>query len=133
MLKALLAIDPNASGTWYNLGLLDMRQDQAAAAAAFRHAVEADPSYADGWQALGAATIGRNRAEAIEAWRRAEALQPRDFDLLFNLGTVLVDSGRPADALPYLERFVREAPRGRYAGDIARVRSTLDRIARGIR
>jgi len=131
MFKALLTIDPNAGGTWYNLGLLDISQHQnAVAAEAFRHAVEADSSYADAWQALGAAVIVQNRAEAIAAWRRAEALQPRDFDLLFNLGTVLADSGRPADALPYLERFAREAPRDRYRPDVARVEALIAKLRR---
>jgi arylsulfatase A-like enzyme/Flp pilus assembly protein TadD len=130
MFNALLTIDPNAAGTWYNLGLLDMSQHQAAAAAAFRHAVEADPSYADAWQALGAAVVARDRAEAIDAWRRAEALQPRDFDLLFNLGTVLAESERPADALPYLERFLREAPRDRYGRDVAGVEALIAKLRR---
>jgi Tfp pilus assembly protein PilF len=110
--------------------LLDMSQHQAAAAAAFRHAVEADPSYADAWQALGAAVVARDRAEAIDAWRRAEALQPRDFDLLFNLGTVLAESERPADALPYLERFLREAPRDRYGRDVAGVEALIAKLRR---
>ena len=38
-----------------------------------------------------------------------------DYDLLFNLGVVLAEGPTPREALPYLERFVREAPRDRYA------------------
>ena len=34
---------------------------------------------------------------------------------------LLADSGTPAEAIPYLQRFAREAPRDRYASDIARV------------
>ena len=59
---------------------------------------------------------GSDRPAAIDAWRRAERLLPRDYDLLFNLGVVLADGPTPREALPYLERFVREAPRDRYAG-----------------
>jgi arylsulfatase A-like enzyme/tetratricopeptide (TPR) repeat protein len=131
MFDALLAENPRAAGTWYNVGLLEMsqhREDEAAAA--FRRAVDADPSYGDAWQALGAALVGRDRPAAIAAWRRAEALLPHDYDLLFNLGVVLADSDRPADALPYLERFAREAPRDRYASDIARVRTTIAKLQR---
>jgi hypothetical protein len=67
---------------------------------------------------------------AIDAWRHAERLLPREYDLLFNLGMILADSRTPADALPYLRRFVQEAPRDRYAGDIARVRATIERLER---
>ena len=67
---------------------------------------------------------------AVEAWRRAERLLPGDYDLLFNLAMVLADGRTPGDAIPYLQRFVREAPHDRYAGDIARVRATLARVER---
>jgi arylsulfatase A-like enzyme/Flp pilus assembly protein TadD len=125
----LLRRDPRAASTWYNLGLLELeRRQPEAAAGAFRHAVDADASYGDAWQALGAALVERDRDAAIEAWRHAEQLRPRDYDLLFNLGMILADSPRPADAVPFLERFVREAPRDRYARDIPRVQATLARI-----
>jgi hypothetical protein len=41
---------------------------------------------------------------------------------------VLADGPSPRDALPYLERFVREAPRDRYAADIAHVESMIRRV-----
>ena len=91
------------------------------AAQAFRRAVEAEPSRGDAWQGLGAALIEHDRPAAIDAWRRAERLLPNDFDLLFNLGMVLADGPSPREALPYLERFAREAPRDRYRADLARV------------
>jgi len=55
-------------------------------------------------------------------------LLPGDYDLLFNLGMLLADSDTPAAAVPYLQRFLREAPRDRYAVDIARVQATLGRL-----
>jgi tetratricopeptide (TPR) repeat protein len=73
---------------------------------------------------LAGARRRRRRARpdtAIDAWQHAERLRPRDFDLLFNLGMVLADSGRGAEALPYLTRFMQEAPRDRYARDFPRV------------
>jgi hypothetical protein len=42
----------------------------------------------------------------------------------------LADSDRPAGALPYLERFVREAPRDRYARDIPQVEAAISRAGR---
>jgi arylsulfatase A-like enzyme/Flp pilus assembly protein TadD len=131
MFQELLRRDPNAAGTWANLGLAELSAKHLDAAAdAFRHAVAADPSNAEAWQGLGAATVGRDVRTAIDAWQRAERLQPRDYDLLFNLGMVLADSDRPADALPYLTRFVREAPRARYAGDIPRVEAAIAKARR---
>ena len=49
---------------------------------------------------------------------------------ILNLGMILADSPQPSDATPFPERFVREAPRDRYARDIRRVQATLARIQR---
>ena len=127
----LLRRDPGAAGAWNNLGVLELSTGHADAAAdAFRHAVQADASMGDAWQGLGAAIVDHDRAAAIDAWRRAERLRPRDYDLLFNLGMVLAESSRPGDALPYLTRFIREAPRDRYAGDMPRVEAALRKARR---
>jgi arylsulfatase A-like enzyme/Flp pilus assembly protein TadD len=124
-----LARDPSSATTWYNLGLLDLQSRHAAdAAAAFRRATAIEPDYGEAWQALGASLADSDRRGAVEAWRKAEPLLPRDYDLLFNLGMLLADSDTPQDAIPYLERFVREAPRARYADDVARVQATLGRL-----
>src|SRR6185295_8686140 len=131
MFQELLRRDPNASGTWTNLGLAELSAKQLDAAAdAFRHAVSADPTNGEAWQGLGAAAVGRDVRTAIDAWQHAERLQPRDYDLLFNLGMVLADSGRRADALPYLTRFLQEAPRDRYAADFPRVEAAIGKERR---
>ena len=131
MFQELLRRDPNAAGTWTNLGLAELSAKQLDAATdAFRHAVAADPSNGEAWQGLGAAAVRRDVETAIDAWRHAERLQPRDYDLLFNLGMVLADSDHSADALPYLTRFVREAPRARYARDIPRVEAAIAKARR---
>jgi arylsulfatase A-like enzyme/tetratricopeptide (TPR) repeat protein len=134
LFQQLLDRDPGAATTWFNLGLFELqRQRQPAAVAAFRRATAIDPSYGEAWQALGAALVGVDTRGAIDAWRRAEPLLPRDYDLLFNLGMVLADGEAPGEALPYLERFVREAPRDHYARDIVRVRATIERVQRRTR
>src|SRR5260221_8306661 len=116
----LLDRNPAASTTWFNLGLFELRSRRPSEAiAAFRRATEIEPSYGEAWQALGAALLNVDKSAAVEAWRRAERLLPGDYDLLFNLAMMLADSRRPGDAIPYLQRFVREAPHDRYAGDIA--------------
>jgi tetratricopeptide (TPR) repeat protein len=65
------------------------------------------------------------REEAIGHWKTAVSLEPREFDTLFNLGALLVKSGRAAEARPYLERFLREAPEPLYGRDFPKVRAWL--------
>jgi tetratricopeptide (TPR) repeat protein len=131
MFGELLKRAPSSARTWYNLGLSELAASQPGRAAdAFDHAVKADPAFGDAWQGLGAALIGTNRSAAIDAWRRAERLRPGDYDLLFNLGMVLAESDRPVEALPYLQRFSREAPRDRYARDLVRVDAAIAKARR---
>jgi choline-sulfatase len=118
--------NPSAATTWYNLGLFELQTGRpAAAVAALRQAVAREPSYGEAWHALGAALAGTDPAGAIDAWRHAEPLLPQDYDLLFNLGMLTAQSAQPRTAIPYLRRFVAEAPRDRYASDIARVQREL--------
>ena len=82
------------------------------------------------WNYLGIALFNQRRTdEAIEAWQQSVALDPRDLDVLFNLGNVAARSGRREIARPALERFFREASApalgGRHAADLAVARSLL--------
>jgi Flp pilus assembly protein TadD len=130
----LTALEPSAATVWYNRGLFELQSgDPGAAAQALRRAVEHEPAYGDAWQALGAALVKSDPPAAIDAWRRAEMLLPHDYDLLFNLGMLSAQSHHPADAVPYLRRFVKEAPRDRYAQDLTVVQRTLRRLEDGQR
>ena len=131
LFQQLIEKDPDAAGTWYNLGVLEMTASRLPQAAdAFRHAIAADSSNGEAWQGLGAALVESDRPAAIDAWQHAERLRPHDFDLLFNLGMVLADSDRSAEALPYLRRFAREAPRDRYGRDLPRVEAAIAKASR---
>lgn len=131
LFEAMTRRYPGTATVWYNAGLFELQSRRnEAAAALFRHAVEHEPAYGEAWQALGAALVGRDTPAALDAWRRAEPLLPGDYDLLFNLAVLSADGPRPVDAVPYLKRFIAEAPRDRYAQDIARVRQILDRLER---
>lgn len=124
----LLEVDPTAVGTWYNVGLLEMSAHRPAAAAlAFRRVVDLNPRHVDAWRGLGAALAGDDAARAAEAWQRVVAIDPQDFDTLYNLGVLLTEANRPAEAVPYLRRFLAEAPRDRYARDLPRIRALLAR------
>jgi len=125
---SVLERSPHAATTWNNLGLLELSDRHAdQAARAFEQAVAADPRFAQAWEGLGASRVATDPAGAVEAWRRALDLEPRNYDLLFNVAAVLHDQGRTSEARPYIERFVREAPPERYARDIEAVRRWLGR------
>ena len=126
LLSDVLARSPRSATTWSNLGLLELADRRPAEASrAFEQAVAADPRLAQAWEGLGASRIGTDPAGAIDAWRRALELEPRNYDLLFNLVVTMRDRGRAAEARPYAERFMREAPPDRYARDIAAFRAWL--------
>jgi arylsulfatase A-like enzyme/Flp pilus assembly protein TadD len=127
----LIERHPGSATAWFNLGLFELQnRRREEAVAAFRRATAIDPSYGDAWNALGAALVRANAKAAVDAWRRAERLLPGDYDLLFNLAMMLADGDAPSDAIPYLQRFAREAPRDRYANDIAHAQATLGRLGR---
>jgi tetratricopeptide (TPR) repeat protein len=129
--RRVLATDPRAAAVWNNLGILEMSAgNPAGAAEAFHQAVEADPDYAGAWQRLGVALLGSDPAGAVQAWERAVALDPGDFDTMFNLGIVLAESPEPRKALPYLKRFVAEAPPERFENQIARLTPLIQKIER---
>ena len=82
----------------------------------------------DAWNGLGASLVERDAAAAIDAWRNAEKLLPRDYDLLFNVAMLIADHRPASEAVPYLRRFVAEAPQPQYQRDIARVEQRLKAI-----
>jgi len=120
-----VAAAPAEATIWNNLGLLELSAKRApAAAAAFEHAVAADPTFAPAWRGLGAVRASSSDLDgAAAAWTRATALAPQDYDTLFNLVMVLMQTGHRDEARPHLERFIREAPPARYAADIARLKA----------
>ena len=122
----VLAIDPRDVLAHENIGTVHLGGDMRAAAAAFTRALELSPqsSRAQAGLAIVALNEGR-RDEAVARWKRAVELDPGNFDAMFNVATELINAGRLAEARPYVEGFIRRAPRGRYGRDIDRLRSQL--------
>jgi choline-sulfatase len=120
----ILAIDARDVHAHENIGTVHLqRGDMTAAAASFTRALEHAPNSSRAHAGLGVVALDAGRRdEAIAHWRRAVELDRRNFDALFNLATELVNAGRMAEARPYLELFVRTAPRAFYARDIDRLR-----------
>ena len=129
LFESVAAAEHAPATAWYNLGLVELQSGRKQEAArALRRAVERDPSYGDAWNGLGASLVERDAAAAIEAWRNAEKLLPRDYDLLFNVAMLIADHRPANEAVPYLRRFVAEAPRPQYQRDVARVEQRLKAI-----
>jgi arylsulfatase A-like enzyme/Tfp pilus assembly protein PilF len=119
--------DPANALALVNVGTVHlMARDYGRAKEAFEGALALNPNMARAHNSLGviAAETG-NADEAIERWKRAVQAEPRDVDTLFNLGSLLRQRGRIAEARLYLERFLKEAPPALYGRDIARVRGWL--------
>jgi tetratricopeptide (TPR) repeat protein len=117
------AIDPTSAMPLVNTATVYMLAgDTARATETLQAALAVDPGAARAHNALGViAAERRDYAAALEHWRRAVALDPRDYQTLYNLGDLLIRLGRPADARPYWEQYVRTAPPGLEASDIEHV------------
>jgi arylsulfatase A-like enzyme/Tfp pilus assembly protein PilF len=130
--EKVLELDPSSARTYNNLGSLALaRGDFREAERLLTEALRYDPDLASAHNGLGVvyARTG-DLVRSVESWRRAVELNPGLFDALYNLAIALADSS-PREAVPYLERFIREAPTERYRADIDRVRDMLRRIESG--
>ena len=125
--EAAREADPSNVLTLVNVGTVHMMAGaREAARRAFGAALAIDPGVARAHNSLGVMAMTEGRPEeAVERWRRAAELDPRDFQTLFNLGATLRRMGRAAEARPYLEAYLREAPLALERRDIERVRGWL--------
>jgi arylsulfatase A-like enzyme/Tfp pilus assembly protein PilF len=121
------SLDPSNAMTRANLGTVYlMKGDLARARSCMEEALRLEPGVSRAHNALGVIAFETGHPdEAIAHWKRSVELNPREWDTLFNLGKTLRQQGREAEAKPYLERFVREAPGSKYGADIRHVRGWL--------
>jgi tetratricopeptide (TPR) repeat protein len=92
-----------------------------------RKAIDLDPQLAKAYTTLGVIQARTNRkSEAIDSWKKAVSLDPGEFNALYNLVLLLVDSGRIGEARTYGEQYIRTAP-PQSAADAADIRRLLSR------
>jgi Flp pilus assembly protein TadD len=129
----VLELDPSSASAENNLGSLALaRGDAAAALRHLERALELDPDSASAWNGLGVARARAGDIDgAITAWRRAVGLSPTQFDAMLNLAHALTDRSRE-EAVSLLDRFIREAPEGRYRGDLQDARAFSQKLKRSI-
>lgn len=112
------------------LGIVLLRLQRAAEARQeLERAIALDPRLPDSWNTLGVALYQLEGAKpAMAAWQKAIALDAEQFEALFNLGLVALQSGDRAEARRALRRFAEHAPPDRFGADIARARATLAQL-----
>ena len=120
MFERALALDRDGNMALENLGAIDLDQGQLAAARQhFERAVVADARSSQAHAGLAVVAFkSGDRKAAISAWTTAVELEPTNYDALYDLATTLAQAGQWDVARPYVERFVRSAPRALYAQDI---------------
>ena len=123
-LERVLQLDPTSARAYENLGVDDFRSgDLHAAETHLTRALELDPALAGARNALAAVYMRERRpSDAVAQWKKVLETSPDAWDALYNLATVLYDTGQRDAARPYLDRFINEAPKAQYAGDIAKLR-----------
>jgi arylsulfatase A-like enzyme/Flp pilus assembly protein TadD len=125
--------DPSNAMVLVNVGTVHLLAGELEPArAAFESALKIDAGLGRAYNSLGVIAARQGRmGDAIERWKVAARLDPKDYQTLFNLGSVLRQEGRAAEARPYLESYLREAPVALERADIARVRAWLREPAAG--
>lgn len=126
-LQRVFTVDERNAEAWQNLALVSLRRSRwEEARDRARRALDLNPGLGPAWSYLGSALFNLGeREEGLEAWRKAVEIDPRDFDALYNIALTAAGLGHPDVAREALERFLREAPRERYAADLAEVRELL--------
>lgn len=85
--------------------------DSACANTHLRRAVEIAPRFAAAWNQLGTiAYQSRQYSEAEANFRQALAADPAAFEPIVNLGGVLLNLGRPREALEYNKQAIAKRP-----------------------
>jgi len=134
VLERVLELDGDNPAARQNLALAALRSSRWGEAEKLaRAALERGSGSPIAWNYLGVAlyNLGR-KGEAVEAWRRAAELDPKDLEVLYNLGLVAAEVGETRVAREALEAFIAGASRGGGSSDdVARARSLLVRLGGG--
>lgn len=123
------AVDPSNAMLLVDIGTVRlMAGERKAARRSFEAAVAKNGNVARAHSSLAFMEAEEGRVhEALEHWKHAVALDLREHAKILALAALLTRSGRPDEARPYLEFFVRSAPPRLYGRDIERVRASLSR------
>ncbi len=129
VLEQSLALDPGSPKTLESLGMVDLRRQRLDTARGYlEEALDLNDALPESWNMLAVARFQSGDGPgALQAWERCLQLRPNNWDVLFNLGLVAPNLGRPDLARQALERFVEGAPE-RYAADVETARGILAQL-----
>jgi len=128
--QSVLQRDPNNAPALQNLGIAALRHDDDAGAQKYlTRALDLNPRLPLALNAMGVVYARQNdNARALESWRKAVAIDPHQYDALLNVGRLEGHLGHYRQAREALTTFVNNAPKERYATDIAAARQALSTI-----
>jgi len=111
-----LALDPTHALVLSNLGALYLslyfqnrnQKELQVAIDYFEKATGLDSRLGLAFRGLGVSyRLSGQREKAVEAWKKALAADPEDDFSLLSLGTALFEMGEKAQALPFLENYLK--------------------------
>ena len=98
----ILSVPDRALTEYRNAQQCLSRGDSECATGHLRHAVEIAPRFATAWNHLGTLAYQQQRySDAETCFRKALEADPEAFEPMVNLGGVLLNLGRPREALDY--------------------------------
>jgi tetratricopeptide (TPR) repeat protein len=133
VLRRAVGLDPTLAPAWYELAVWlrwfggSRRDQEAAVAAALRHAAEASPREQALIEAFAAQVAGRD-GEALDRYRRLVEAWPDEVRAWYQAGDLLRHRDEPEAALPWFEQVVALDPEfGWAAGHLADALGALGR------
>lgn len=106
-----LSIPPKAWNLYGDAQKRMARSDVQGAGAKLRRAIEIAPGFTAAWNGLGIMSYQDGKLkEAEDFFRTALKSEPEAFEPTVNLGGVLLNQGRPSDALPFNRKAVESHP-----------------------
>lgn len=124
-------VEPDFPKGHYNLGVALLEKgEMAAAERELRRAVEIDPSYAEALGQLGYIMAQqKDYREAERYFAAAVRAKPENAEAQFNLALLLEKTGRPREALPHYEQFLKRVP-PRLEPLVPRVKARVEELRR---
>ncbi len=109
-LHHVVELDPNFAQAWMALGLAQVSvHDRDEGIQSMQRAIDLEPSQKFYYRPLATALVAAKReSEALEVWKKLQALTPDDIDVAQNIVSILVNLDRYQEALPQLERLVKQ-------------------------
>lgn len=116
-----------------NLGMAHLQMGQVEdAERAFRAITVQNDRYSAAHNGLGLVAVQRRDAEtARREFEKAVEVNPNEVKSLLDLGILYQQLGSREESIRYLESFLRKAPQGQFAGQIAEVRAAIQEMRGG--